>query len=62
MIVYRSGIGGSAKILDKYPRNEKDKKSGIEVFKESPASDARAEESARTGQRRPAASEVKYTA
>ena len=61
-VVYRSGIGGGAMILDKYPRTEKDKKSGTEVVKESPTSDARAEESAKTGQRRPAASEVKCTA
>lgn len=61
-VVYRSGIGGGAMILDKYPRNEKDKKSGTEGFNESPASDVRAEESAKTGQRRPAASEVKCTA
>jgi hypothetical protein len=45
-------------ILDKYPRTEKDKRSGTEGFNESPASDVRAEESAKTGQRRPAASEV----
>ncbi|MDW7618914.1 MAG: hypothetical protein SCG84_03390 [Nitrosomonadaceae bacterium] len=49
-------------ILDEYPRTEKDKKSGAEVVKESPASDARVEESAKAGQRRPAASEVKCTA
>jgi hypothetical protein len=49
-------------ILDKYPRTEKDKKSEAEVVKESPASDARVEESAKAGQRRPAASEVKCTA
>ena len=61
-VVYRSGIGGGAMILDKYPRTEKDKKSGTEVVKESPASDARVEESAKEGQRRPAASEVKCTA
>ena len=61
-VVYRSGIGGGAMILDKYPRTEKDKKSGTEGFNESPASDVRAEESAKTGQRRPAASEVKCTA
>ena len=51
-----------AMILDKYPRTEKDKKSEIERFKESPASDVRVEESAKAGQRRPAASEVKCTA
>jgi putative transposase len=60
--VYRSWIGGGAMILDKYPRTEKDKKSGAEVVKESPASDARVGESAKAGQRRPAASEVKCTA
>ena len=49
-------------IFDKYLRNEKDKKSGTEGFNESPTSDVRAEESAKTGQRRPAASEVKCTA
>jgi hypothetical protein len=32
------------------------------MVNESPASDVRAEESAKTGQRRPAASEVKCTA
>ena len=41
--------------------NPPDKKSGIEVFKESPASDARVEEVAKAGQRRPDASEVKCT-
>ena len=29
-VVYRSGIGGGAMILDKYPRTEKDKKSETE--------------------------------
>ena len=61
-VVYRSGVGVGAMILDKYLRNEKYKKSGTEVVKESPASDARVEESANAGQRRPAASEVKCTA
>jgi putative transposase len=61
-VVYRSGIGGGAMILDKYPRTEKDKKSGTEEFKESPASGVRVEESAKAGQRRPAANEVKCTA
>lgn len=60
--VYRSGIGGGAMILDKYPRTEKDEKSETKGFRESPESDAKAEESAKAGQRRPAASEVKCTA
>ena len=49
-------------ILDKYLRIEKDKKSETERFKQSPASDARVEESAKVGQRRPVASEVKCAA
>ena len=49
-------------ILDKYLHTEKDKKSETEVSKESPASDVGVEESAKVGQRRPAASEVKCTA
>jgi putative transposase len=61
-VVYRSGIGGGAMILDKYLRTEKDKKSETEESKESPASDVRVEESAKTGQRRPAVSGVKCTA
>ncbi len=38
-------------LLDKYTRTEKDKKSETEGFKESPASDAKAEESVKSGQR-----------
>lgn len=49
-------------ILDEYLRTEKDKKLETEEFKESPASDVRVEESAKAGQRRPTASEVKCTA
>jgi|APGre2960657468_1045069.scaffolds.fasta_scaffold97798_1 hypothetical protein len=46
-------------ILDKYPHTENGKLSETVEFKESPAGDARVEESAKAGQRRPAASEVK---
>jgi hypothetical protein len=49
-------------VLDKYPPTEKDRKLETERFRELPGSDVRAEESAKTGQRRPAASEVKCTA
>jgi len=61
-IVYRSAIGGGAMILDKYPRAEKERKSKTEVSGESPATDTKAEEEAKSGQRCPAASEVECTA
>ncbi len=62
-IVYRTAIGGGAMILDKYPRDGKDKKSETETRK-APISNVKTEgkAKAKSGQRRPAASEVEYTA
>ncbi len=62
-IVYRTAVGGGAMILDKYPRAAKDEKSETET-RQAPIGNVKTEEKAKvkTGQRRPAASEVECTA
>ena len=62
-VVYRTAIGGGAMILDKYPRAGKDEKSETET-RQAPISKVKTEgkTKAKPGQRRPAATEVEYTA
>ncbi|MDX8380450.1 MAG: hypothetical protein R8K48_10525 [Gallionella sp.] len=67
-VVYQTAIGGGALILDKFPRAGNDEKSETQTRK-APISNVKTEtetetegEEAKPGQRRPAASEVEYTA
>ena len=63
-VVYRTGIGGGAMILDKFPRAEEDAPVPLRSTRASSSTEATAttQEKAKPGQRRPVASEVKCVA
>ena len=63
-VVYRTGVGGGALIVDKFPRVEDDPSVPLRSTEGSSSTEAKATSNAKakSGQRRPAASEVKCTA